>query len=309
MSKAVMLKPGTQKAIDDCVDHMLADLGHPEPPLRLEDVRELLRLDLQHYSSTDVTWLQERIHEIRVAGKQVLARPSLMLDVVKKLDLKALVLPDRKRILVDAELPSPKQRWSEAHEITHAVLPWHDGVAMGDKAKTLSITCHEQVETEANYGAGQLLFLGNRFTEHLRSQVTVNFETVKQLKGVFGNSMTTTLWRIVENMDGPAFGMVSIHPRMQAQPGQLAVRYFIRSRAFTEQFNHVSEMEIFAALGGFCFGRRGPIGESDVVIHNIKQERHVFHVECFNNYHDTLTLGIHQGIQASAVAVPHGAGL
>jgi hypothetical protein len=163
----LILSQGTAVAINDRVERILADLGNPEPPLRLEEVRELLRLDLKYYSSEDVGWLQEKIHKLRVAGKQVIARPSLMLDVVKKLDLKGLTVPDRKRILIDAELPPPKQRWSEAHEVLHNVLPWHDGVARGDHKRTLSPTCHDQVEGEANHGAGRLLFLGSRFEAEL----------------------------------------------------------------------------------------------------------------------------------------------
>lgn len=135
MAKTIILKPGTENAINERVDRILRDLDYPEPPLRLDQVRELLRLDLRHYSSEDVSWLQDRIHQVRVAGKQVLARPSLMLDVVRKLNLKALIIPDQKRILLDADLPIPKQRWSEAHEITHDLLPWHDGVALGRQIK------------------------------------------------------------------------------------------------------------------------------------------------------------------------------
>jgi hypothetical protein len=39
--------------IDTAVRRVLKDLGNPEPPLRLEDVRELLRLDKGFYSAND----------------------------------------------------------------------------------------------------------------------------------------------------------------------------------------------------------------------------------------------------------------
>lgn len=304
MAKGTLLKPGTENAINARVDRILRDLDYLEPPLRLEDVREMLRLDLQHYSSTNVSWLEERIHEIKVAGKQVLARPTLMLDVVRKLKLKALILPDRKRILVDEELPAPKQRWSEAHEITHDVLPWHDGVAMGDQARTLSITCHRQIEAEANYGAGRLLFLGNRFGQQLADEADISFETVKALKSIFGNSMTTTLWRIVENLDMAAFGLVSIHPQEQAEPGQGPIRYFIRSRAFEEQFPNADELFLFGCLRAFCFGRRGPIGQGEVVLSDASGASHVFRAEAFNNHHDTLTLATYRTKRHAQVAMP-----
>lgn len=303
MAKNTILTPGTAEEINSRIDRMLKDLGDPEPPLHLEEVRELLRLDLRHYSSTDVTWLQEKIHKITVAGKQVLARPRLMLDVVTQLGLKALILPDQKRILVDSELPPPKQRWGEAHEIVHDVLPWHEGVAMGDKKRTLSLTCHKQIEGEANYGAGRLLFLGNRFSEELADHAGMDFDMVKALKKNFGNSLTTTLWRVVESLEGLAFGLVSIHPRTIPTPGESPVRYLIRSRDFEKQFPTVTEFELFSRIRGFCFGRRGPIGSGEVVLRDVVGQEHVFFSECFNNHHDTLTLGTYRRARSVAVAV------
>lgn len=301
MPPSLIPSPQTVAAIDTHVDRILKDLGNPPAPLRLEDVRELLRLDLRHYSSTDTTWLQDKVHLLRVAGKQIAARPTLLLDVVKKLSLKALVLPDRGRILIDQDLPSPKQRWSETHEIVHKVLPWHQGASFGDRDRTLSPTCHQLVECEANYGAGRLLFLGPTFMEQVRS-APVDLDRIKELSKLFHNSMTTTLWRVVENLDEPTVGLVSIHPQSVPLENQPPVRYFIRSRRFTEQFATVTEDGLFRTLGTFCFGRRGPIGERDVVLSDVDGEEHVFHLACFHNSHDTLTLGLHQRKRAAVGA-------
>ncbi len=309
MATNIILTPGTAKSIDGHVDRVLKDLGHPEPPLCLADVRELLRLDLQYYSSTNVGWLQEKIHQLRVAGKQVLARPWLMLDVVKKLDLKALVIPDRKRILLDADQPPPKQRWNETHEIIHDLLPWHAGASLGDKQRTLSLSCHSQIECEANYGAGRLLFLGQRFRDELAEAGSVDFDTVKQLKKTFGNSLTTTLWRIVENSDGPALGLVSIHPHTSPAPGESPVRYFIRSPQFATRFPAVNELALFARIRTFCYGNRGPIGSSEIILTDGRGEAHEFLLECFHNHHDTLTLGSYQRAHATVVSLTRTSGL
>jgi hypothetical protein len=117
----------TARDIDSKVRKVLRDLGNPKPPLRLEYVRDVLELDRAYYSSTDDGVLHETVHRLKMAGKQVIRRPRLLLEVVKKLELKALWVPDRNRILIDAELPSAKQRWGEAHEIGHSLLPWHEG--------------------------------------------------------------------------------------------------------------------------------------------------------------------------------------
>lgn len=302
MPSSHLPSPQTMAAIDEQVDRILKDLGHPQPPLRLEDVRELLRLDLKHYSTQNVTWLDEKVHHLRIAGKQIAARPTLLLDVVKKLSLRALVLPDRGRILIDAELPAPKQRWCESHEIIHKVLPWHAGASFGDKDRTLSPTCHLLVESEANYGAGRLLFLGSTFGERVRCS-GVSMATVQEYSKLFGNSLTTTLWRVVENLDVPTLGMVSIHPRERPANAQSPVRYFIRSKQFASQFANVQADALFGALRSFCHGRRGPIGEGEVVVLDLAGSEHVFHCECFCNGYDTLTLGMYRGIRRTLVGV------
>jgi len=81
------------------VERILKDLGNPEPPLRLDQVRQLLSLDVKYYSLTNPTLLQEVAHRMKVAGKQVIARPTILLDVVKKASLSALWVPDGNRIL------------------------------------------------------------------------------------------------------------------------------------------------------------------------------------------------------------------
>ena len=45
MSKNHLIKEKTAHDIDQRVERVLRGLGNPEPPLRLEDVRELLKLD------------------------------------------------------------------------------------------------------------------------------------------------------------------------------------------------------------------------------------------------------------------------
>ncbi len=90
--KNAFLRKQTARDIDDQVQKILNDLGSPQPPLQLEDVRELLRLDRHYYSTAEDGVLREVAHRLRVAGKQVLARPALIGDAIKKWDLRALYL-------------------------------------------------------------------------------------------------------------------------------------------------------------------------------------------------------------------------
>ena len=52
-----------------------------------------------------------------------------------------------------------QDRWNEAHEVGHSIIPWHDNLLLGDNEFSLNPNCHEQMEAEANFAAGQLLFL------------------------------------------------------------------------------------------------------------------------------------------------------
>jgi hypothetical protein len=117
-------------------------------------------------------------------------------------------VPDRKRILLDSELPTLKNRWAEGHEISHSIIPWHAAYMHGDPMHTLSLACEIEIEAEANFATGRLLFLRDRFREELLAGC-VSLERIKALSSEYGNTITSTLWRAVECCDGPAFGMVS----------------------------------------------------------------------------------------------------
>ena len=123
MKQTAILRERVRRDIQARTDKVLRELGHPEPPLRLEDVRELLRLDRDYFSSSKDGLLQSVASKLKRGGIQLLNRPTLLIDAIKKFDLRALYLPDRKRILIDDSIPKPKHRWLEAHEIGHDLLP------------------------------------------------------------------------------------------------------------------------------------------------------------------------------------------
>lgn len=299
----IFLDERTTRDIDRAVAKVLRDLDNPAPPLRLELVRDLLELDRAYYSSSDGSVLQETVHRLKVAGKQVMQRPGLLFDAVRQFSLKALLVPDRKRILLDAEVPSPKQRWNEAHEIVHSLVPWHGEMMHGDRERTLRLTCQLRIEAEANHGAGRLLFLGDAFAARLFDG-PVNFDRVKTLSGEFGNTMTSGLWRTVEALAVPAFGLVGQHPRRPKDPAKPMVRYFLRSRRFEEEFSGVSEVALVAELARFCRGNRGPVGHDEVVLTDTNGTAQVFIVETFFNGHDALTLGVYRRAHGTVVAAP-----
>ncbi len=292
----ILLKNLTAQDIDDAVEKVLRDLHHPEPPLRLEDVRELLELDREYYSSSDDSTVREVVHRLKIAGKQVLARPTLLKEAIQKWNLRALLIPDRKRILIDSELPPAKHRWVEAHEIGHKITPWHGSTMMGDDKATLTPGCHEQIEAEANYAAGQLLFLREQFRSEARDCVA-DLHSVIALQKRYANTFTTTLWRYVEQSDTMMLGALCCHPHRLSSdfsPSE-PLRYFIRSPRFAERFSGVTECRIFELVHSYSADRRGgPLGETDAVLKDDYGQVHLFHFETFFNGYDALTLGVYR---------------
>lgn len=290
---------GEHESADICaqVRRVLADLGNPEPPLKLPEVRELLKLDLHYYNSTDHSALQDLAHKITVGGKQILARPTLILDVIRKASLSALWVPDRRRILLDDSAPSPKLRWNEGHEIGHSLIPWHQQYLFGDTRFTLDPSCHAQVEAESNFAAVQLLFLQERFVVEARD-LAFTWPSIKQLAKRYQNTITTTLWRMVESRDPslPCLGLISRHPRHPEIGGShdgAPVRHFIFSRSFRERFSRTTADIVLSRVGSYVtWSTKGPVGEAEILLFDDTGNAHRFLFSSFSNGHDLLSFGV-----------------
>jgi len=305
--KSILIDGHEAQDIDKQVRKVLQGLGNPDPPLNLDETLELLNLDRGYYSSDDESAVREVVSRMVVAGKQIIRRPTILFEVIKKASLSALWLPDKQRILIDKSRPKLKHRWSEAHEIGHSIIPWHTELLLGDNEWSLNPACHAQMEAEASYAGGQLLFLGGRFTEEA-SDLEFGFCSIKKLSKQYGNTITSTLWRYVEQAhhDLPMVGVVSEHPHRPSEEfdPQNPCRHCIQSPAFRERFSTLSERQIFRAIRGYCTLRsRGPIGSDSVVLKDDNGKRHLFQFESFSNSYEVLTLGRYLRACGVSVAV------
>lgn len=307
--KNLNLQPGVRQKIDRRVDKILRDLGNPEPPLRLEDVRELLRLDLGYYQSDSDGVLQRAAHKLVMAGKQVFARPGLLLDIVRKRSIKALWVPDRRRILIDETLHKAKHRWAEGHETTHSILDWHEPVLHGDNELTMKQACLNKVEAEANYGAGQLLFLRERFASEVMDSAP-SVELVRTLAKRFKNTHASTLWRLVETAGRkrPMLGVMHYHPapKFASDKNDPAnpCRHFIRSDAFAAMFSETTELAVFECIKSYIRPMSGgPVGSEILILTDDNGDDHEFSFETFNFRHECLTLAVHLRKRPSVVGV------
>lgn len=201
--------------------------------------------------------------------------------------------------MLDQTVPRLKHRWNEAHEVGHSLLPWHEEMMHGDNDLTLSKACMEHIEAEANFAAGRLLFLQDRFSEEARSS-EMALASVRHLQGVYGNTLATTLWRFVESVGEttPVVGMMSCHPHPSRRPVDFdpakACKHFIQSPSFQARFSKLSEVALFDAVSGFCGSQRGGIlGQRDLVLMDDNGDEHKFYFETFFNRYDALTLGVY----------------
>jgi len=292
----LLLRVHTAEDIDAQVEKIFRGLGSPSPPLSLDDVRALLKLDRQYYSSRNDSAVRDVASRIWVAGQQILTRPMLLIDAIRKADLKALYIPDQRRILLDQDLPILKHRWNEAHEIGHSVIPWHKATWLGDDKNTLSEACSANIESEANYAAGRLLFFRERFIQEVNdSKPTI--ASVKALKESYGNTMTSTLWRVIESSERTIFGAISCHPHKLSDDFNAAepLRYFIRSPKFARRFSAIHEQEIFGYMQQYCTrARGGPLGQAELTLPDDNGDLHHFSFETFFNQYDALTIGVYQ---------------
>ena len=302
------LSPKTAADIERRVDWLLRGLGDTRPPLNLYRVRKYLGLDLGFYPDDHLGVMRSVVSRIRIATARSYRQPALVAEAIRRYDLSALYLPEPRRILLDSSLPEKKRRWNVAHEIGHRLIPWHDDPAFGDNRHTLSPECHRQIEVEANFAAGRLLFLGKRFDDEARS-FQPSIESVLELHRRFGNTITTTLYRLVElpTVGRPKVGLITRHP--SEERGTQAVNkptrreHFIRSIAFKQRFGNVREEDLFEGVARYCDGCWvGLVGESELVLEDDNGDSHRFFFQTFFNGYDALTLGVHVG--ATPVAIP-----
>jgi len=298
---SVQLSVGTVDEIEKQVAKILRGLGNPEPPLDLDAVYKLLQLDPQFYRTSEDGVVRETISRVRVGAKLIFENPIRIWDAIKKADLKALYIPAQRRILIDGTLHELKKRWNGAHEVGHSILDWHQDYSLGDDQLTLLSFCREQIEAEANFAAGRLLFMQQRFDQEVKGQKH-SLKGIEKIGKAFGNSWTSTLYRTVETLDVPAFAIIGSHPH---HSNEAPVRHFVFSPAFALLFPSFQETEAEGILRGYCkWTKRGPLGESEFILSDARGDRHRFVIESFGIYQgDVLTLAQYAGRASSIIAV------
>ena len=163
---------------------------------------------------------------------------------------------------------------------------------------------------EARFGAGRLLCLHERPTGVSRS-LQVLIDTIHALKDVFGNTISSTLYRFVEAAGGdrPIVGMITGHPHVSRRSEDFnpsgPCRHFSRSPGCERCVGRESEAKQFAAVADYCGVQGGgPLEEDELFLSNDNGDRHQFQRETLFNRYGALTPGryLHPVLRALAVS-------
>lgn len=282
-----MLDENTRREIGNASWKMLREAGISEPPVSVEQVLAHLELNRKFYDLQDPSFLDRAKHKIIISGRK-------MLDIVKKINLVAVLLFDENLVVVDEGLPDPKREWSSFHEAAHRVLPWHKPYFFGDTAQTLNPDWQQRFEAEANYGASTMMFCGPVFTHESRD-MPPGWGSVAALQKRYCKSYHTTARRYVEEgPDHPMVLLVSTAPWDDKPTDQeTRCRHFIRSRLFAERFGTVRSAEVLTQVDTNVFRKRGgPVGKFAMGLTDDNGDRQEFLAECFYNRYYIMTLAV-----------------
>jgi hypothetical protein len=105
----------TRREIDKSVTKILRDADLTKPPIKIENLLHYLDVHRSFYDLEDPNLLQRFRHRVKVGGQK-------LINVVNKIKLEALWLPDQAQIWVDKSLPNPKQEWASFHDSTHKIF-------------------------------------------------------------------------------------------------------------------------------------------------------------------------------------------
>jgi hypothetical protein len=158
------------------------------------------------------------------AGLEV--EPITALGRVEDRSLLGATWFEQRTLFVERGQSPARRRFTLAHELMHALCPWHRAALRTDTASELFGPVHELVEAEANAGAGLLIFGGSSFL----MPEAVSMPQSLTLARVYGASLHATLHHCVEK-DRSASALL-VAGRFEERDGTLPVWRSIESGEF-----------------------------------------------------------------------------
>ena len=162
----------------------------------------------------------------RHAGIELVAPRGLREDI-----LGALWFEERTMFVQPAQ-PRARRRFTEAHELVHALCPWHRAVLRLDTEAELFRPARDAIEAEANAGAAMLVFQGSSFAARAGA-APPSLAAVRELAAAHGASLHATLHHYAQ-VHPEAVAMLTVG-RFPRKDGTLPVWRGVESSAFRAQ--------------------------------------------------------------------------
>jgi hypothetical protein len=141
---------------------------------------------------------------------------------------------EERTIFLERGQSSARSRFTEAHELMHALCPWHEAVLREDTDAELFKPTLDRIEAEANAGAAMLLFQGRRFAERLAGE-RPSIAAPLALAREYGASAHAALHQYVVSHSAALAMLVA--GRFPQRDGSLPVWRSVESRRWRERFD------------------------------------------------------------------------
>lgn len=170
--------------------------------------------------------------------------PPRILALARKFSGRVLgAMAIREKVLyVDESLATPRRRFTQAHEVGHQALPWHEDAYFVDNDTTLRDDTRDLLEQEANLFAAEVMFGLDRFTEETDSYAP-SLAAALSVGTKYGASAHAALRRYAETSSHPValvtFGkhLISSGAALKVFPGQCA-----SSQSFTSRYGDITSV-------------------------------------------------------------------
>jgi hypothetical protein len=144
---------------------------------------------------------------------------------------------EERTIFLDETQATPRRRFTEAHELMHALCPWHEAVLREDTSRELFRATADQIEAEANAGAAMLLFQGRHFGDRVAAE-RPSISAPLALAREYGASTHAALHHyVVTHAAAVAMLVVGRFPR---RDGSLPVWRSVESRRYRKRYDRAA---------------------------------------------------------------------
>ena len=139
---------------------------------------------------------------------------------------------EERLLYVNSDQSKPRRAFTEAHELVHALCPWHSAVLRQDTEAELFRPVADAIEAEANAGAAMLLFQGSAFAGIAASEAP-SLAWVRSLAEMHAVSLHATMHHFAQVRDDPV-AMLTVG-RFPLRDGSLPVWRRVESGSFAER--------------------------------------------------------------------------